>query len=171
MALHHAAACEIKSAGQYLKLAQDWSQKTVYAGDDLKKSLLFYKEFFPLLPASLEFPERLTDLRYASSYVPAEMLLYLGALRLISRGGITGKEFSKDTYAARHLQALLAISSNRTDTAVRLLRELAQDNALPYYMRYRVFTDLEEAAGLTGEYRVAYMAARKKLDLLENAKK
>jgi len=170
-ALHYAASFELKSALLYLKTAQDFMQKTVYAGDDLKKALLFYRELFTLLPSSTEFPERLTDLRYACGYVPAEMLLYLSSLRNIARGGLTGREFSKETYAARHIQALLAVSSNRTDTAVRMLRELTQDNDLPYYMRFRVYSDLEEAAGLTGEYRVAYMAARKKLDLLENAKK
>ena len=170
-ALHSAMAYELKTAQQHLKASQDYLQKTVYAGEDLKKALVFYRELFSLLPSSLEFPERLTDLRFSSSYIPAEMLLYLGALRGVARGALTGKEFTKDSYASRHMQALQAVSGNRTDTAVRLLRELAQDAELPYYMRFRVYSDLEEAAGLTREYRVAYMAARKKLDLLESAKK
>ncbi|MBR4959985.1 MAG: helix-turn-helix transcriptional regulator [Clostridia bacterium] len=170
-ALQSAAAYELKTAQQHLKTSQDFLQKTVYAGEDLKKALVFYRELFTLLPSSLEFPERLTDLRFASSYIPAEMLVYLSGLRGITRGMMTGKEFPKESYASKHIQALQAVSANRTDTAVRLLRELAQDGELPYYMRFRVYSDLEEAAGLTREYRVAYMAARKKLDLLENAKK
>ena len=171
IALESAAAYELKTAAVHLKNAQEYIQKTVYAGEDLKKAILYYRDFFTLLPTSLEFPERITDLRYACGYIPAEMLLYLGALRVVRRGGLSGKEFPKDTCAARHMQALIALSSNRTDSAVRLLRDLSQDNDLPYYMRFRVFSDLEEAAGNAGEYRIAYMAARKKLDLLETAKK
>ncbi|MBQ4605548.1 MAG: hypothetical protein IJB15_02510, partial [Clostridia bacterium] len=90
---------------------------------------------------------------------------------IVGKGALSGKEFARDTCAARHMQALIALSSNRTDAAVRMLRDLAQDNDLPYFMRFRVYSDLEEAAGNTGEYRIAYMAARKKLDLLETAKK
>lgn len=171
IALECAAAYELKTAAAHLKNAQDYMQKTVYAGEDLKRAATYYRDLFTLLPSSLEFPERLTDLRYACGYIPAEMLLYLGALRVVGKGVISGKEFSRDTCAARHMQALIAISTNRTDAAVRMLRELAQDNDLPYFMRYRVYSDLEDAAGNTGEYRIAYMAARKKLDLLETAKK
>lgn len=171
IALNSASAYELKTATVHLKNAQEYVQKTIYASEDLRKAILYYKELFTLLPVSQEFPERVTDLRYASGYIPAEMLLYLGSLRLVSRGAVSGKEFPKDTPAARHIQALAALASNRTDLAVRLLRELAQDNELPYFMRFRVYCDLEDAAGGAGEYRVAYMAARKKLDLLENAKK
>lgn len=171
IALESASAYELKTAALHLKNAQEYVQKTVYASEDLRKAIVYYKDFFTLLPVSQEFPERITDLRYASGYIPAEMLLYLGSLRLVNRGAVSGKEFPKDTPVARHIQALAALASNRTDLAVRLLRELAQDNALPYFMRFRVYCDLEDAAGGAGEYRIAYMAARKKLDLLENAKK
>jgi len=171
LALQSAVLYELKTAAASLKNAQDFVQRSVYAGEDLKKAIAYYRDLFTMLPSVLEFPERMTDLRYASGYVPAEMLMYLGTLRIVGKGALSGKEFSRDTYAARHMQALMALSANRTDTAVRLLRELTQDNALPYYMRYRVYSDLEEAAGVTGEYRIAYMAARKKLDLLETAKK
>ncbi len=167
----YAAAFELRSATQSLKNAQDLVPKSVYVGEDIKKALSFYREFFTLLPSVLEFPERLTDLRTASVYVPVEMLQYLASLRIVGKGSTNGREFPRESHAARHMQALSAISSNRTDTAVRLLRELTQDSTLPYYMRYRVYSDLEEAAGATGEYRIAYMAARKKLDLLETAKK
>ncbi len=170
-ALDFAGEFELRSATQSLKNAQELSTKSVYVGEDIKKALAFYREFFTLLPSVLEFPERLTDLRLASTWIPVEMLLYLGALRVAAKGGLSGKEFPKESHAARHMQALAAISANRTDTAVRLLRELTQDGTLPYFMRYRVYSDLEEAAGATGEYRIAYMAARKKLDLLETAKK
>ncbi len=171
IALESATAYELKTAAGHLKNAQEWVQKTVYASEDLRKAISYYKELFALLPVSQEFPERVTDLRYASCYIPAEMLLYLGSLRLVSRGAVSGKEFPKDSPAAKHIQALAALASNRTDLAVRLLRELAQDNALPFFMRFRVYCDLEDAAGDAGEYRIAYMAARKKLDLLEYAKK
>lgn len=171
IALDSASEYELKTATLHLKNAQEYVQRTIYASEDLRKAISYYKELFALLPVSLEFPERITDLRYASGYVPAEMLLYLGSLRLVSRGVVNGKEFPKDTPAARHLQALAALTSNRNDLAVRLLRDLSQDNALPYFMRFRVYNDLEDAASGTGEYRIAYMAARKKLDLLENAKK
>ena len=171
IALESAAAYELKTAAAHLKNAQEYMQKTVYAGEDLKRAVVYYRDLFALLPSSLEFPERLTDLRYACGYIPAEMLLYLGSLRVVGKGVLSGKEFARDTCAARHMQALIAISSNRTDAAVRMLRDLAQDNDLPYFMRFRVYSDLEEAAGNTGEYRIAYMAARKKLDLLETAKK
>ncbi len=171
IALESAAAYELKTAAGHLKNAQEYVQKTVYASEDLRKAIVYYKELFALLPVSQEFPERVTDLRDASGYIPAEMLLYLGSLRLVSRGAVSGKEFPKDSPAAKHIQALAALASNRTDLAVRLLHELAQDNTLPFFMRFRVYCDLEDAAGDAGEYRIAYMAARKKLDLLENAKK
>lgn len=171
MALASADEYELHTAAVHLKNAGELVQRTVYASEDLKKAINYYKELFALLPTALEFPERLSDLRSACGYIPAEMLLYLGSLRLVGRGAITGKEFPRETHEGRHLQALVALATNRTDTAVRLLRELTQDNALPYYMRYRVYSDLEDATGLTGEYRIAYMAARKKLDLLDAAKK
>jgi len=171
IAMEHAVLYELRSAVQYLRNAQETLPKTVYAGEDLKKAVLYYRELFPMLPSVTEFPERLTDVRMASVFIPAEMLLYFGALRPGSKGSYSVKEFPKDTYPAKHLQALSAMSANRADTAVRLLRELAQDSELPYFMRFRVYSDLEEIAGNAGEYRIAYMAAKKKLDLLESAKK
>jgi len=172
-ALSYAHAYEMRSALLQLKTASDAMQKTIYAADDMKKAITYYRDLFTIISQTAEIPERLTDLRYASRFVPAEMLLYLSALRSLGKNPVLHipRELGKDSPPARHLQALAALYNNRWDTAVRILRELSQDGALPYYMRYRVLTDLEEAAGNTGEYRIAYMSARKKLDLLECVKK
>ena len=42
---------------------------------------------------------------------------------------------------------------------------------LPFSMRARVYSDAEDAANRAGDFKMAYTAARKKLELLELAKK
>jgi len=171
-ALQYAASYELKSASAHLKLAADAVQKTIYADENLKAAIIFYKELFSLLPNVSEFPEKLTDLRYASAFVPVEMLHYFSALRIVTKNPqlLSSRDFHHASLYDRHLYALHLMTCGQLDQAVKVLRDLINAASLPFFMRYRICCDLEEAANVTGDFKIAYNAARKKLDLIEAAK-
>ena len=67
----------------------------------------------------------------------------------------------------RHIRAVRFLADGRTLEAGKILRELSLDPTLPYYMKYRVLSGLEESANSIGDFRTAYSASRRKLELID----
>ena len=173
LAMHSAAGYEMRSAQGYLRTASDYLQKTQYAGEELRHAVQYYRDLLQVLSTLGEVPERLCDLHSAGVYVPLDMLLYFQSLRALSRpsGNAAQKdslwrEILRDEWYVRHLRAITA-----EEVDLHALRSLLNAPELPFSMRARVYSDAEDAANRAGDFKMAYTAARKKLELLELAKK
>ena len=172
LAMRGASGYEMRSALGYLRTAAEYLQKTVYAGEDLRRAVVYYRDLLQVLSVMGDVPERLCDLHSAGMYVPLDMLLYFQALRTKSGGHSAAqkeqlwRDTIREPYYSRHLQAIAADGND-----LPALRNLLNDPALPFPMRSRLYSDAEDAANRAGDYKMAYTAARKKLELVELAKK
>ncbi len=172
LAMHSASDYEMRSALGHLRTTSEYLQKTVYADEELRRAVVYYRDLLQVLSVMGDLPERLCDLHSAGTYVPVDMLLYFQAIRAKSVGhSVAQKEqLWRDTirepYYSRHLQAIAAEEGD-----LLVLRTLLNDPALPFPMRSRLYSDAEDAANRAGDYKMAYTAARKKLELVELSKK
>lgn len=172
-AMHSAASFELKTAQNNLRACLDYLQKTQYADEELRHAALYYRDLLQILSVMGDIPERLCDLHAASIYIPLDMLIYFQAIRakttthhMAAPKETFWRELIRDDYYIRHLQA---ISAEEVD--LHTLSTLLCDPMLPFPMRCRVCNDAEEAANQKGDFKTAYTAARKKLELLELSKK
>ncbi len=164
-ALQCASRYELSKAHLCLAKAAEYANRTMYLDSSFRHSLEYYTKLFRCLNTT-EIPETLTDLSYASPSVPHEMILYFANMALMRAGHTHIIPFLGGTVYERHLLVGLMISEEQYGKALPLLKELTRDADLPYFMRFRVYSDLEIAAEKTGDLRSAYVAARKKLELL-----
>jgi hypothetical protein len=95
------------------------------------------------------------------------MIIYFGIIRTMKENKPVQYPFPIDTPYEKHIQAIRLMGERKWHSAILLLKELVKDTDLPYFMRYRVLCDLESVSDQTGDLRSAYVAARKKLELLE----
>ncbi len=157
----------LSSAFSLLYKANDFSHRTVYPDQSFQLAVEYYSKLFRCLNTA-EIPPVLADLAYASSYVPYEMILYFGILRTTKDNRVLHAPFPSGTLYEKHIEAIHLMNEQKWHSALLPLKELVKDAALPYFMRYRVLCDLETASNQTGDLRGAYVAARKKLELLES---
>lgn len=170
-AMEHASSYALRMADSHLHMAEEALNGTVYAGNDLKAAVLYYRELISRLISAAPLTDKLTNLSNASSLVPVDMLRYFEEIKNDSvHSPHTERVWNPNSYHDKHLYGLFLIASGQKKLAVSVLQNLLEDDALPFYMRYRVCSDLEEAANAYGDFRSAYAAARKKLDLMEIAK-
>ena len=167
-AVSRAEQYAISDAVLCLSKAADFSHRTIYLDSSFHKSVEYYTKLFQYLN-STEVPGLLTDLVYASAYVPYEMILYFGMIKLAKATESANIPFIGGTVYEKHIEAVLLMNEGKAVRALKLLKELSQDNTLPYFMRYRVLCDLETTANQTGDLRGAYVSARKKLELIQAA--
>lgn len=172
LALRCASGYEMRSAIGHLRTAAEYLHKTVYAGEDLQRAIVYYRDLVQVLTMMGDIPEQLCDLHNACMYVPLDMLLYFQAIQAKSSGRnvLQQEQFwhasIRDSYYSRHLHAI-----NAEEIDLPMLRALLNDPALPFPMRSRLYSDVEDAANRAGDYKLAYTAARKKLELVELSKK
>lgn len=162
-ALLSADKFEISTALSHLKLADEAARESCYLSADFLSAIKYYDLLFRNLTRG-EIPLLLTDIHEASSYVPAELVLYMKML-LNDKFDFSDAVFT----SARHRQHASAVKAKRLgdyESAFSILSELSEFSSLPYYMRYHVYNDLELCADRTGAFRVAYTAAKKKLELM-----
>ncbi len=149
-----------------LNKANDFSHRTIYTERSFHMALEYYSKLFRSLN-TVEIPSVLADLSYASSHVPYEMIIYFGIVRTMKENKPVQYPFPIGTPYEKHIDAIRQMSDRKWHAALLLLKELVKDTDLPYFMRYRVLCDLESVSDQTGDLRSAYVAARKKLELLE----
>lgn len=173
--LHTAMECaetfDMTQASASLTQARTYAAKSIYADESFLYALDFYGELFRTV-CSDAVSAMLCDYRMCGQYVPMTMVQYFGALASARDGEESSVKFTDGSYYERHLQALslLRLNDEKTNDAIRILRELSLAPDLPYYMKYRVLCGLEDSANAVGDFRIAYSASRRKLELLDKCR-
>ncbi|MBQ7921564.1 MAG: helix-turn-helix transcriptional regulator [Clostridia bacterium] len=172
-AMQYASEYALKSADSHFSKAEEATQNTIYAGEDFKSAVSYYQGLISLLLSASDLTDEITGIGNASALVPADMLQYFAELQVYAgnQHSLSVREWDSGSYYSRHIHGLYLISSAQYKQAVEILRDLLEDGGLPFYMRYRICSDLENAANADGDFRAAYNAARRKLELMECAKK
>lgn len=156
-------------AASDLAQARYYAENSIYADENFVSTLEFYGELFRSI-CSDAIPDRLCDYRMCGSFVPVSMIRYFLALKNVRSGETSAEGFPEEPYYEKHLRASLLLSNEKTQEASKILRELSLDPELPYYMKYRVLSSLEESANVTGDFRLAYSASRRKLELIDKCR-
>lgn len=162
----HAYALDFRPAYTDLDKAEKFASATIYCGAEFSRALLFYRDLIRSSCSDV-LPEILCDPTVCGEYVPFSMVQYFIALKLLKSGENFTAPFQRNSYPERHITALTMVLEDRTTEGIKKLRELSLDPSLPYYMQYRVLSDLEDAANTMGDVRLAYSSSRRKLELIE----
>lgn len=154
----------LSDAEAHLRGAADAARRTAYFGTDIIRAA----EYYELLNSSLfrkDVPEPLADVHSVSSFVNAELVLFLKMLRSgeYDVGALMRREHRV------YIDALSCADRGEFGEAYERLESLPKPSELPYYMRYRVLDTVEVCAGRTNKYEDAYSAAKMKLELLERS--
>ena len=164
-----ADAYDFGLAAVSLSAAESAAAHSRYCGDSFDRAIRYRTV---LMESACEdpAPDLLADTSMCSEWIPAALVQYFITLKLLKLGENSWFIFDGDDYPARHIRALKLLYDDQPYDAMRLLRDLADDPALPYFMQYRVLCDLEELCNQTGDVRLAYSASRRKLELIEKTK-
>lgn len=157
---------DIRHAYTELEKASVYAEKSIYCTEIFSKALDFYFELYRSL-CSDAVPGILCDQAVCSEYVPHDTVRYFIALRSLSASAQTYEAFTKGSFCDRHVSAVLMLLDGQTNEAQKRLRELSLDPDLPYFMHYRVLCDLENAANISGDLKLAYSSSRRRLELIE----
>ncbi len=153
-----------------LEQARIYAARSIYADASFLCALEFYEELFRTI-CSDAIPSVLCEYRMCGVYVPISMVQYFEALAMVREGLASMFAFPNEVYYEKHLRAVILLrDKEQTSEAIRILRELSLDSELPYYMKYRVLCGLEEAAHTVGDFRIAYSASKRKLELIEKCR-
>ena len=163
----HAYTLDFRPAFADLDKAEKYAASTIYCGTEFSRALMFYRTLFRAV-ATDEFPEILCDPSVCGEHVPYSLVQYFITLKLLRSGENYTSVFPAGSYPERHITALNMVMEERITEGVKRLRELSLDPSLPYYMQYRVLSDLENAANTTGDVRLAYSSSRRKLEIIES---
>lgn len=169
-ALEYAKCFDIARATSDITQARLHADNSIYTDDSFGKALTFYGELFQTLCSDV-IPECLCDDGMCGAYVPITMIRYFRALSIAENGGGACGDIGDNAFYEKHVLAVSMIYEKRMQDAIKLLRELSLDSALPYYMKYRVLCGLENSANGIGDFRLAYSASRRKLELINGSAK
>ncbi len=162
--LDAAAEYDIVSAAEKLASAEVMAENSIYCGKSFSRAIEYYSELFRSL-ASDDIPALLCNMHFASEYVTQDLIEYFRTVKLLMQGETVQTVFPRGSYFEKHVSAIDLLLDDRAADAVKRLRDLSDDPALPYYMLYHVLSDLENAANITGDSRTAYIASKRKLEL------
>ena len=155
---------DIVTAAERLAAAEVIAENSVYCGGSFQRAIEYYSELYRNL-TNEDIPTTLCDRYSASEYVPNDLIEYFKTIKLLSQGEDIQALFPRGSYFDKHITAINLLMDDRATDALKRLRDLSDDPSLPYYMQYRILTDLENAANITGDVRIAYYASKRKLDL------
>lgn len=162
----HADALEFRTAFADLDKAEKFAGSSIYCGTEFAKALMFYRELFRS-SCSDSIPDVLYDPASCGEFVPYSLVQYFITLRSLKNSESFTSPFQRNSYYERHITALAMLAEDKLNDGIKRLRELSLDASLPYYMQYRVLCDLEDAANLSGDVRLAYSSSRRKLELID----
>ena len=168
-ACESAASLNLRAAMTDLDRAQHYGDLSLYTGEHFRRAVQFHRELFRSVCTD-QIPDILCDQEVCGPYVPSSLVLYFRCLKQLSAGEETAQEFPRGSYHDKHVAALLMMREDRLPEAQKRLRELSLDSSLPYYMQYRVLSDLEDIANTAGDFRTAYSSARRKLEFIDRFK-
>ena len=169
IALESAAIFDMADAASSLAQAQFYAAHSIYADENFLSALEYYKELFRTV-CSDAISERLCDYRMCGSFVPMAMIRYFTSLLSVRSVPAEETTFPEEPFYERHIRAAVLLADGKNQEASKLLRELSLDPELPYYMKFRVLNDLEEAANHIGDFRLAYSSSRRKLELIDKCR-
>ncbi len=169
-----ADALDLEQAMKDLTSARSYADRSIYADGSFDNALRFYGELFRTI-CSDAVPELLCDYGMCGAYVPVPMIRYFSALAdspsdSDSGNSLYSQYIPETIFYAKHIRAVSLLNDGRTADAMKLFRELSADHALPYYMKYRVLCGLERSADIAGDFRLAYNASRRKLEMIEKCR-
>lgn len=166
-AMEAAELFDMTQAMESLKQARFHANRSMYADQSFFYSLDFYEELFRVL-CSDEIPAVLCDYKMCGVYVTVSMVQYFMALKAIQNGEETPLTFEEGSYYEKHLRVVKELHTEKAPPheAIRILCEISLEPELPYYMKYRILCELENAANKVGDFRIAYSASRRKLELI-----
>lgn len=160
---------ELPQAIAQLSRGKHYSSKTIYSTKSLSDAVQYYLTMYRSV-CSDTIPAILQDPKFGSEYVPFNLTAYFSLLTASAAKNTENVSYSAAAltpFQAKHFRAIQLISEERFNDAIKILREMSLNATLPYYMKYRVLDSLEAAANETGDFRMAYSATRRKLELIE----
>lgn len=160
---------ELSQAISHLTRAKYYASKTIYSAKTLSDAAMYYTTMCRSV-CSETIPAILSDPKFVSEYVPFNLTAYFTFLSASSADCAAYNSVELTQFQSKHIKAIRFISEERYNDAIKILREMSLNSELPYYMKYRVLNSLENAANETGDFRLAYSAARRKLELIEKCK-
>jgi Predicted transcription factor, homolog of eukaryotic MBF1 len=183
-----AAECSYRLAFDFLKSgklnsAQNWYKKSLdYINNcsiniiSLATELKEYSEYIKLIYSNSQLRGN-----YKECIMPDKLPRYEGALCLklnimIQKGDsdaaqlLLSKEDITGEYA-KQIKASLAFTSGEINIAEELYRELIKNNILPVEINFIAASELENIARRKENYKLAYICAEKKLELIAQAAK
>lgn len=169
-ALENADRFDIVSASRDLSKAKLHASGSIYADEGFLNALDFYSELFRTV-CSDAISERLCDEHMCNALVPIALIRYFRSLSAARNGLPLNDTFHQEQLLyTRHIEATAMLFGGQAEEASKLFRELSLVPELPYYMTYRVLCGLEASANGTGDFRLAYSASRRKLELIDRCK-
>jgi len=152
-----------------LNKAAFFSDQSIYCGVSFKKAVDYNKELC-VTACTENIPELLCSDDFACEYVPLNQIKYFTALKLIQNKENINYIFPYNSPYSKHISAISYIYEGNLYEAITILKELSDTANLPFYMYFRVLCGLEYAANSYGDMKIAYNAARKKLDIIDKCK-
>ncbi|MBE6542707.1 MAG: helix-turn-helix transcriptional regulator [Ruminococcaceae bacterium] len=168
--LQSAYHIEMDSAFSDLKKAEQFSSCSIYCTSGFTSAIEFYQVLYSTACSDV-IPDILCDYSKCGDYVSYDVIEYFNDLKLYRTTGTAEKKALVSSHFSRHINALHLASTDHTVDAQKRLRELSLDPTLPFFMQYRVLCDLENAANISGDLRLAYSSARRKIELIEKFRK
>lgn len=168
-ALENADRFDIVNASRDLGKAKLHAAGSIYTDESFLNALDFYSELFRTV-CSDAISERLYDESLCNALVPIALIRYFRSLSAARNGVPFNDTFCRDQLHTRHVEATAMLYGGQTEEASKLFRELSLVPELPYYMTYRVLCGLEASANGIGDFRLAYSASRRKLELIDRCK-
>lgn len=169
LSVEYAAEFNMRAAAEKLARAEVLSSNSIYCGKQFSLAVEFYSELYREL-CSTEISHVLRSTKVSGDYVPHEIIDYFCVMKLLYQGEDSQINLPRGSYYEKHATALELYLDGRVAEALKRLNNLAEDSSLPYFMQFRVLTDLENAANVTGDVRIAYIASKRKLELIEKCK-
>ncbi len=168
-ASENAYALDIKKAASDLDKASSFASRSIYCENKITKAVSYLSELFSNICADT-VPDLLCNFEYGSEFIPISEIQYFNSLKRFQNGDNILFEFSDGSHYEKHITALKLLSENRVTEAQKKLRDLSLDSTTPYFMQYHILSDLENAANISGDYRLAYSSSRRKLEFIKRYK-
>lgn len=155
---------DIRAAASDLDRSSYYASRSIYCDEAFTRADTFYRDLI-----ASACTEEVHDVLCCGSgeFIPVTLPQYFMSLKLIGNGIRSPFSLPRNSFFDRHLSALTMIAEGRNAEGQKRLRELSLDPMLPFYMRYKVLSDLERAADKEGDIRLAYSSSRRKLELIE----
>lgn len=169
LSLDAASAFDIPAAIAELETAEKYACGSVYCGEVFDCALRYHRRLIDFL-ATDDIPPELCDPSGCGEHLDHGIIAYFTALKDLREGEENITPPPSDPYHTPHLKAVELSMEEEYPEAIRLLRKLSDDPALPCYMRYRVLCDLERAASLSGNVRLAYSTSKQKIELIDKCR-